>query len=259
MHKLAGKSAQATILSFSANSGQATGVAERRGEAMSDSFNLDPPPGFRGLDPNKPLRKYIRHLPHWRQVGATYAVTFRLADSLPREKLDMLGSMRRDWEAKHPEPRSEEAWKIYARSVTSRVNAWLDKGAGECHFKNAIFANELARSILHFQNEQYHVASYVVMPNHCHLIMRPFGDHELEDLLKAIKGVTSRFVNRKLGRKGELWQQESFDRIVRDEEHLYNAIEYIGNNPRMVGLHKAQWYRWVDPTWEKLKWGFRDV
>ncbi|WP_430451419.1 transposase [Rhodopirellula europaea] len=226
---------------------------------MSEPFNLDAPPGFRGLDPDKPLRKYIRHLPHWRQDGATYAVTFRLSDSLPKAKLEMLASMRREWEAKFPEPRSEKAWQRYARTVTSRVNEWLDQGSGECHFSNWHFANELARAILHFQNEQYHVASYVVMPNHCHLIVRPFSAFELEDLLGAIKGVTSRFVNRELGRIGELWQQESFDRIIRDEEHLYNAIQYIGNNPLNVGLPESQWFRWVDPEWESLQWGFREA
>ncbi len=152
-----------------------------------NSLNLAAPPEFRGLDPNKPIRKYIRYLPHWRQDGAYYAATFRLADSLPKAKLDMLKSMRREWEAKFPEPRSEEAWKIYARSVAERVDEWLDQGAGECHFKVGAFANELARSILHFQHEQYHVASYVVMPNHCHLIMKPFGEYELEDLLAQSK------------------------------------------------------------------------
>ncbi len=137
--------------------------AQRVITMLINSLNLAAPPEFRGLDPNKPIRKYIRYLPHWRQDGAYYAATFRLADSLPKAKLDMLKSMRREWEAKFPEPRSEEAWKIYARSVAERVDEWLDQGAGECHFKVGAFANELARSILHFQHEQYHVASYVVM------------------------------------------------------------------------------------------------
>ncbi len=158
-----------------------------------------------------------------------------------------------------PEPRTEDAWKIYARSVTQSVNEWLDQCEGDCHFRNARFARELERSILHFQNEKYHVACYVVMPNHCHLIMRPFAEYELEDLLGVIKGVTSRIVNRELGRKGALWQQESFDRIIRDEEHLYNAIQYIASNPRKAGLPQSQWFRWMDPTWERLKWGFRDT
>lgn len=69
----------------------------------------------------------------------------------------------------------------------------------------------------------------------------------------------SRIVNRELGRKGELWQQESFDRIIRDEEHLYNAIQYIGDNPLNVGLPESQWFRWVDPEWEALQWGFREA
>lgn len=223
-----------------------------------NSINLDPPPGFRGLDPNKPIRRYIRHLPHWRQEGAYYAVTFRLADSLPREKIELLKSMRREWEYKFPEPRSEQAWEDYAKSVTKRVNEWLDQGSGECHFKNPNFANNLEKSILHFQKEQYHVASYVVMPNHCHLIICPFPGHDLEKLLGKIKGVSSRFANRVLGRKGDLWQQESFDRIIRDEIHLYNAIQYVGNNPRLANLPLSQWYRWIDPSWESLQWGFRD-
>jgi len=46
-----------------------------------------PPPGFRGLDPEKPLHFYRRHLPHWRQDGATYFVTFLLADALPEARV----------------------------------------------------------------------------------------------------------------------------------------------------------------------------
>ena len=47
------------------------------------TFNLDPPPGFRGLDPHRPVKIYTRNLPHWRQAGASYFVTFHLADALP--------------------------------------------------------------------------------------------------------------------------------------------------------------------------------
>lgn len=223
------------------------------------SFNLDPPPGFRGLDPNKPIRKYVRNLPHWRQDGATYEVTFRLGDSLPQAQLAMLKAMRREWEAKYPGARTEQVWAEYARAVTHRINAWLDSNYGECHFKRAELVRELERSIMHFQNDRYHVASYVVMPNHCHLLIRPFENFELESLVGAIKGVTSNFANRLLGRSGDLWQHESYDRIVRDAQHLYHSIQYIGNNPQFAGLPKALWHRWVDPSWEALKWGFRDA
>ena len=224
-----------------------------------ETFNLNTPPNFRGLHPDLKIEMYTRHLPHWRQSGATYAVTFRLADSLPKKKLDLLKSMRSYWEAKYPEPRSEEAWKEYARTVTVSVEKWLDQGAGACNFKLKEFANELSRSILHFQDRQYFVSCYVVMPNHCHLVIRPYKGFELEDILGSIKGVVSRFVNKENGTSGSLWQQECFDRIIRDEEHLYSVVQYIGNNPRMAGLHKSKWFRWTHPEWKKVGWGFRDL
>jgi putative transposase len=71
-------------------------------------WNLSPPPGFQGLDPNKPVTMYMRHLPHWRQDGATYFVTYRLGDSLPQEKLDELRQFKQEWEKQHPPPRSHE-------------------------------------------------------------------------------------------------------------------------------------------------------
>ena len=57
---------------------------------------------------------------------------------------------------------------------------------------------------------------------------------------------------------GSLWQQESFDRIVRDEEHLWRVIQYIGRNPAKAGLPRTQWNRWIDPNWEALGWRFVD-
>src|SRR5579872_5207890 len=98
----------------------------------SSLWNLPPPPGFRGLDPGKPLTVYHRHLPHWRQDGASYFVTFRLADSLPQEKLDQLAYVKREWERSHPPPRSQKDWEGVARLTLARAEAWLDQGMGAC-------------------------------------------------------------------------------------------------------------------------------
>src|SRR6516165_10187995 len=65
-------------------------------------WNLPAPPGFQGLHPDKPVTVYQRHLPHWRQEGATYFVTFRLADSLPQYKLDELAALKEESERRHP-------------------------------------------------------------------------------------------------------------------------------------------------------------
>lgn len=58
-------------------------------------WNLSAPPEFQGLRDDLPLTVYFRHLPHWRQEGATYFVTFRLIDALPKAKLHELVSVRK--------------------------------------------------------------------------------------------------------------------------------------------------------------------
>jgi REP element-mobilizing transposase RayT len=99
------------------------------------------------------------------------------------------------------------------------------------------------------------------MPNHVHAVARPLNpaDDPLEMILKSWKGVSSRWINESLGRSGTLWQRESFDRIIRDEEHLWRVIQYIGANPRKAGLSAAESRLWIRPEWERLGWRFEDV
>jgi len=95
------------------------------------------------------------------------------------------------------------------------------------------------------------------MPNHCHLVIRPFEGHDLEDLIGAMKGVSARHIHAATGASGELWQQEFFDRIVRDGEHLWRIIQYIGRNPQLARLPRHGWNLWIDPAWSAAGWDFR--
>ncbi|MBS0202470.1 MAG: transposase [Planctomycetes bacterium] len=217
-----------------------------------------PPPSFRGLDPSLPVRIYHRHLPHWRQDGASYFVTFRLGDALPQEKLSYLQRLRDEWERAHPPPRTEQAWEEHTRDIVRRSEAWLDEGYGECYFREQRHAEHLEEALTHFQDVRYFVSCHVVMPNHCHAVLRPFAGWELEDILKGMKGVVARRVNLAAGISGSIWQEESYDRIVRDEEHLWRIIQYIGRNPRLAGLPRTAWRRWIHPEWEELGWRFVD-
>lgn len=222
------------------------------------SFTLDPSPGFHGLDLHRPVRIYTRNLPHWRQPGATYFVTFHLADALPQAKKQELLCLRQEWEARNPPPRSEAAWTEYAKTTFQMVEKWMDAGHGACWFRQPRYAAELRRAILHFHQQRYEVGCFAVMANHCHLVIRPFDDWELENELGTIKSVIARFINKHEGISGELWQQESYDRIIRDEEHLFRVIQYIGANPRLAGIPKNYWDRWVSPEWRLLGWDFHD-
>jgi REP element-mobilizing transposase RayT len=219
-------------------------------------WNLDPPPDFRGLDPDLPVAVYYRHLPHWRQEGATYYVTFHLTDALPQAKIRELQAIRREWEAKQPPPRTEAQWESYAREVTVKAERWIDEGHGRCYFRASEHAKLLADALLHFQDKRYLVSCFTVMPNHCHLVVKPYPGHELEKILQAWKGYVSHQVNLAHNQTGSIWQQESYDRIVRDEEHLYRVIQYIGRNAAKAGIDRRDWVRWIHPAWQQAGWDF---
>ena len=221
-------------------------------------WNLAPPPGFQGLHPDKPVTMYRRHLPHWRQDGATYFVTFRLADSLPQDKWRELEDFRAEWERQNPFPQSDEALEQFTRETIRRVEQWLDQGMGSCLLGRPELAAFVTEALHHFDDDRYELACYVVMPNHAHAVLRPLQSesHPLENLLGSWKRYTSRRINELLGQTGALWQDESYDRIVRDEEHLYRAIQYIGSNPAKAGLPPGTCPLWIRPQWKALGWRF---
>lgn len=223
----------------------------------TDSFNLPPPDGFRGLDPYLPIRMYVRHLPHWRQAGATYFVTFRLADSIPQSQLESLKRWREVWELEHPEPRSNEDWHAFAREITSRTEAYMDEGYGACVLRDSGIAVQMIDAMFHFQHERWLLGSFVVMPNHVHLVTKPLGDHQLEDTLGSVKKFVSRRIPDRAHLVRRVWAQESYDRIIRDEEHLYRAIQYIGRNPAKARLSPSEYRRWILPEWEQQGYGFK--
>ncbi len=126
-------------------------------------WNLPPPPNFQGLHPDKPLRIYQRHLPHWRQEGATYFATFRLNDSLPQTKLHELKRIREEFYLRHPPPQTDETLEELAREITFRIERWLDLGYGSCVLKQAHHAAHLVKSLHHFDlDKQFQVSSHVM-------------------------------------------------------------------------------------------------
>ena len=173
-----------------------------------------------------------------------------------RVKRDELDALRREWERRFPKPRDERIWTEYAKTVFCQVEKWMDTGYGECWFGQPRYATELQRSILHFHEQRYDIGCFVIMANHCHLVIRPLPGFELEDEIGSIKSVSAQFVNRHEALAGALWQQEAYARIVRDEEHLYRIVQYIGANPRRAGIPADQWFRWINPIWQTIGWDF---
>ena len=139
-----------------------------------------------------------------------------------------------------------------------RVEQWLDQGMGECLLREPRWAEMATAAMHHFDGERYKLGAYVVMPNHVHAVLRPLAPRRfpLERLLQGLKAACSRNINAARSSRGTLWQHESFDRIVRDEEHLWRAIQYIGRNPVKAGLRGTDCRLWLRPAWIDLGWRF---
>lgn len=96
------------------------------------NFNLPPPNGFQPFRDDLPVTWYKQDLPHMRQDGATYFVTFRLNDSLPQSKLRELRQFRDEWMLKHPPPRTYAVLDELSQEIMRRVERWLDQQMGSC-------------------------------------------------------------------------------------------------------------------------------
>jgi REP element-mobilizing transposase RayT len=188
------------------------------------------------LNPVAPTEVTQRRLPHWRQEGVLYFVTFRLVDSLPQERVEQLRVEREAWLKAHAEPWSKEATKEYYHLFSDRVEDWLNAGHGECLLRDPGARKVVSDALRHFDGTRYDLGAWCVMPNHVHALVRPRPGHELSNILHSWKSFTAHEINKRLGRKGEVWQHEGYDHIVRNPQSLWRIEQYILNNPIGAGL-----------------------
>ena len=225
---------------------------------------------------------YRRRLPHIQPPGATFFMTFRLADSIPHK---VWKEMRQRWEiiqAGLAEELDDEQCL-----ALERERAWfiefeeqLDKACyGPLWLKDDRIAKLVADELHYFDGNRYRLDAYCVMANHVHVILLPLPTtesgkqaylnhrlvedrdkqlgyltepdrqfvpvtfHTLASLMHSIKRQTARDANQLLGRSGAFWQEEYYDRYSRSEAEWRRAIRYTLNNPVKAGLVK-EWQQW---------------
>jgi putative DNA methylase len=117
-----------------------------------------------------------------------------------------------------------------------RIEHYLDQGYGACHLRDRRIANVIRETLFKWDTVRYRLVAWVIMPNHVHLLIELVGENELSDIMHSIKSYTAHEANRLLGRKGQFWFIESFDRFIRDARHYRNTVKYIEDNPVKAGL-----------------------
>jgi len=176
--------------------------------------------GFRGW--------YSRgYLPHFDMPGLVQFINYRLDDAMP-------SNLRHEWVA------LLEIDDELKRQT--RIEEYLDRGCGSCLLRDQRAAVVVEENWLHFDGQHYRLLAWVVMPNHVHVLVEIWQTPQAQ-LVKDWKGFSARRINRVLNRRGKLWQDDYWDRYVRDEAHYRKVIHYIESNPVKAGLVKSleQW------------------
>lgn len=164
------------------------------------------------------------YLPHFDSGKVAQSVTFRLVDSLPQEKLNIL----------------EEQLSLLPETLAERerrtsIEQWLDSGMGCCVLRHPEIAELVQNALLRFDGERYHLVAWGIMPNHVHVLLEPIMP--LASIVKSWKSWTGKYARSRAMELGlavpghGFWMREYWDRFIRNEEHFQKAIRYIHENP----------------------------
>ena len=91
-------------------------------------------------------------------------------------------------------------------------------------------------ALCHWDSKKWTLYAAVVLSDHVHVLAQPLcrddgGAYDLGEILHSIKRFSARTINQARGDQGSLWQDERYDRIVRDDAEFLEKWQYIRDNP----------------------------
>jgi REP element-mobilizing transposase RayT len=191
-------------------------------------------------------------LPHWQQDGATYFITYRLADSIPQELIVQWRRERDEWIVQNPQPWDVDTEKEYHRLFSAELDRMMDLGHGSCVLRKPEIHGLLADTFSIFEGKRYLLHSWVVMPNHVHLLLTMAEGHLLEKAVTSWKNFTARRINVLIESTGAVWQKDYFDTIIRDWDHFASVARYIRRNPAKAKLCEGDFRIFEDENVKRI-------
>ncbi|WP_423129821.1 transposase [Gaoshiqia sp. Z1-71] len=204
---------------------------------------------------------YRRTLPHFQQPGQAYFVSWNLKDAIPPKALtryvkkidELKAQIVFQKEQKTDKKIIEELETNYYSIRKKYIKAYddlLNLGENLTIDLSEQENLKIIKEALHFwEGKKLENFAYAVMCNHVHWVFGVYKEDEnkglvyLQDIMQSVKRETSNRINKREKRTGPMWQKESFDITIRDDKHLYYAINYTLQNPVSAGL-VSDWREW---------------
>ena len=184
-----------------------------------------------------------RHLPRWEATGAIYHISLHLADSVPTDQ-------RQAWleeRARLKALAEQEKRPLTADEIASlravydeRIERYLSSGYGECLLRSSAVAEVLASVIVYGNGTAYALHAWTIMPNHLHVLVGGFSsERPMSEILEIWKRTSAHRINAVCDRKGRVWHQDAYTRIIRDEAEYRRQLSYVWHNPEAAGLQSG--------------------
>ena len=148
--------------------------------------------------------------------------------------------MKRIYEYRRHLPHYQSDHKIIFIAFSTHLRWKLPEEARTRALKACLWGNE----------KRFRLYGVVIMPDHVHLALTPLYDengyYSVVEITQGIKSSSAHQINHLLNRKGKVWQNESFDHVIRCEENVVQKIEYMAENPVRAGLvQRTENYQWL--------------
>ena len=200
---------------------------------------------------------YRRKLPHIHPLTGTFFVTYRLRNSMPVSVRQQLGE---EFDAEKTRfAKSGEDLSKFIDELNRRYFGRFDALLDLCEFSPAHLSVEAVAQMVanswHFWDEhRIDLIAFTIMPNHVHVVFTLIGEqtesgkmNSLRRQMHSVKSYSAHKANGLLALSGEFWEEESYDRLVRDTSELLRIVRYVLNNPVKAGLCQ---------DWKTWKWSY---
>ena len=160
-----------------------------------------------------------KNLPHISKYGYYQFVTFRTYDSMDAYLQKIVDS------------NIENSKKQYI------LDNYLDNSLNGRYLNHQIL--ELSKNyILEQDKKLFELISFIIMPNHIHILFKE--TMELSEVMRKLKGGLSFLINKELKKKGQFWENNYYDKMIRDKRHFEIVYEYIKNNAIKANLKDSK-------------------
>ena len=223
-----------------------------------------------------------RQRPHIHPIGAELFLTYRLAGTIPKETLRFykargewlrnevrrITTLNSDSDSNNSLNEQQlDRLEVFERQWFLKFEEILHKSEfGPSWLKQDNIAKTLADGLHALDGDAYLLDAYSIMSNHVHTIFKPLlsADELIETsdpngglvvdsahpslarIMQSLKGRSAYECNKILERRGQFWEHENFDRVIRPGK-FDSTIRYVLNNPVRAGL--------VD-SWRNWQWNY---